>query len=263
VLGPRRTGTAGRFALVTAEFLFDREEELAGLRRRFGARQSFLLHGPSGVGKTFLVSRLLPEFPNLLYSPDSPSAQAVFRNLALALLAAGAPRLVRLFGKTSDGMRAKSATALKGIVTDALREGEYCVVLDHLKLPSHAFAAAVREVMSWGSTAVVAVARSAHMEDLGFLQPFYPDRSDRFEIRDFPPMVAGRFIQEAARRTGLSAENIREFLERVLEFSQGNPGVILSLLRMAQHPKYRVAGHIKITPLYLDFRLDWKPAGVR
>ena len=43
----------------------------------------------------------------------------------------------------------------------------------------------------------------------------------------------------------------------------GNPGTILSLLRMAQHPKYRVAGHIKITPLYLDFRLDWKPAGVR
>jgi len=48
----------------------------------------------------------------------------------------------------------------------------------------------------------------------------------------------------------------------LLEFSQGNPGAILSLLEMATHPKYRSADHIKITPLYLDFRLNWKPGGV-
>ena len=251
-------------ARVTSDFLFDRETEIDGLRRRLRKRRSFLVHGSAGVGKTLLLNRVLPEFPEVLYSPESASPQAVFRHLAMALVTAGAPRLLRaLAGKPAEAIQAKSATALKGIVTDALHEGSFCVVLDHLKLPSHAFAAAAREIMGWGSTAVVAVARSAHMEDLGFLQPLYPERSDRFEIRDFPPMVAERFIQEAARRTVLSAENMGEFVERVLEFSQGNPGAILSLLRMAEHPKYRVAGHIKITPLYLDFRLDWKPAGVR
>lgn len=247
---------------MTAEFLFDREQEMDKLRRRFTAGKSFLVHGPSGVGKTFLMRRLLPEFPNLLYSPDSPSAQTVFRNLALALLAAGAPRLVRLFGKTSDGIRNKSATALKGIVTEALREDSYCVVLDHLRLPSHAFAAAIREVMGWGSTPVVALARSAHMENLGFLQPFFPDRSDQFEIREFLPTKAERFIEEAALRVELSAANRSEFLERLLVLGHGNPGAILAMLEMAKHPKYRSAEHIKITPLYLDFRMDWKPAGV-
>ena len=146
---------------------------------------------------------------------------------------------------------------------DTLREGRYCVVLDHLRLPSQAFAAAVREMMSWGGTGIVAVARSAHMEDLGFLQPFFPDRSDRFEMRDFLPSVAARFIEQAARQAGLSAENRGEFLERVLQFSAGNPGAILSMLEMAKHPKYRSAEHIKITPLYVDFRLNWKPAGFR
>ncbi len=101
------------------------------------------------------------------------------------------------------------------------------------------------------------------MENLGFLQPFYRERSDRFEIRGFLPTVAERFIEEAARRVGLSAENIGELFERVLEFSQGNPGAILSLLEMAKQPKYRSAEHVEFTPLYLDFRLNWKPAGVQ
>jgi len=249
---------------MTPGFFFDREAEIEGLRRRFAKRRPFLVHGPSGVGKTLLFKRVAPEFPHVLYSPQSVSPQTVFRNLALALLTTGAPRLLRTFaGKPAEAIRAKSATALKGIVMDALREGSYCVVLDHLKLPSYAFAAAVREITGWGSTAVITVARSAHMENLGFLQPFYPERSDRFEIRGFPPTVAERFIAEAARRAGLSADNIGEFLERVLEFGQGNPGAILSMLEMAKHPKYRSAEHIKITPLYLDFRLNWKPAGVQ
>jgi len=249
---------------MTPGFFFDREAEIEGLRRRLGKRRPFLVHGPSGVGKTLLFKRVAPEFPQVLYSPESASPQIVFRNLALALLTAGAPRLLRTFaGKPAEAIRAKSATALKGILMDALREGSYCVVLDHLRLPSYAFAAAVREITGWGGTAVVTVARSAHMENLGFLQPFYPERSDRFEIRGFPPTVAERFIEEAARRAGLSAQNMGEFLERVLEVSQGNPGAILSMLGMAKHPKYRSAEHIKITPLYLDFRLNWKPTGVR
>jgi len=249
---------------VTPDFFFDREAEIEGLRRRLGKRRPFLVYGSGGVGKTLLLKRVLPEFRYVLYSPESASPQTVFRNLALALLTTGAPRLLRTFaGKPAEAIRAKSATALKGIVVDALREGRYCVVLDHLRLPSYAFAAAVREIMSWGGTAVVTVARSAHMESLGFLQPFYPERSDRFEIRGFPPTVAERFIEEAAQRVGLSAENIGEFFERVLEFSQGNPSAILCMLEMAKHPKYPSAEHIKITPLYLDFRLNWRPAGVQ
>jgi len=72
------------------EFIFDREGEIDSLRRRIGKRQSFLLYGPSGVGKTLLLKRVLPEFPYVLYSPKSVSPQTVFRNLAVALLGARA-----------------------------------------------------------------------------------------------------------------------------------------------------------------------------
>ena len=32
------------------------------------------------------------------------------------------------------------------------------------------------------------------------------------------------------------------------------------MLEMAKRPKYRSDEHIKITPLYIDFRMNWMPA---
>ena len=150
---------------------------------------------------------------------------------------------------------------LKGVVLEALHEGHYRLALDHLNRPSTGFAAVIREVLGWADTPVIAVARSAHMEDVGFLQAFYPDRRDRFEVRNFEPGVAERFAREMVRRAGLSAENMNDFLQRVLDFSQGNPGAIVAMVEMAGHPKYRTEDHIKVAPLYIDFRLNWKPAG--
>ena len=46
-----------------------------------------------------------------------------------------------------------------------------------------------------------------------------------------------------------------------MQFSGGNPGAILAMLKMAGYPKYRSNAHIKITPLYIDFRMNWDPAG--
>lgn len=231
------------------EFLFSREQELETLRARLHKPRSLLLYGPAGVGKTLLLKRVLPDFPQVLYSAESARIQSTFRNLALAL-----PRA----GGTAEGIKSKSAVALRGIMIDALREGNYFVVLDHLKAPSQAFAAAVREITDWGKTPVVAVARSPHMEDVGFLRPLFAERSDRFELRNFARPAAEQFVQECVSRLGLSAYNLREFLDRVLEFSQGNPGAILTILEMAQRPQYRSAERIKITPLYVDFRLNWK-----
>jgi hypothetical protein len=179
----------------------------------------------------------------------------VFRSLAQNLLRMGSPRALKAF-RDEAAIAMKSAVSLKGIVIDALREGEYSIVLDHLKRPSYAFAAAVREIMGWGSTPVSAVARSSHMEDSGFLQPLYEDRSQKCEIRNFDDTTAEQFSQEMVMRLRLSGTNISEFLNKVLEFSAGNPGAIGRLIDMATYPKYRSAEHIKISPLYIDFRMN-------
>jgi hypothetical protein len=241
-----------------ADFIFDREEELQTLKLRLLKRKPFLLHGPVGVGKTLLICSLLPQVPAALYCENSATTQVVFRSVAQALLERRDPR-VQTSCRNRDGIQAKSAVSLKGIVMDALREGSYCIVMDHLNRPSQSFAAAVREIISWCSTPVIAVARSSHMEDTGFLQPLYSDRSEKYELKNLDSDVAERFAHEIVKRAGLSASNIGEFLAKVLEFSEGNPGAILSMLQMAKYPKYRADEHIKITPLYIDFRMNWSP----
>jgi hypothetical protein len=238
-----------------------RADERNQLRRKLASGRGFLLFGPAGVGKSLLLNAVLPEFKETIYSDSSGSIQAVFKQTALDLLRRGDPVLIRSCGRSrSEALKQKSAASLKGVVIEALRQGRYRLVLDHLQSPSHAFAAAAREITGWADTPIIGIARSVHMEDVGQLHPFWPDKSERFELRNLTFDMARAFANEVAARDGLNAENLSEFLERVVQSSTGNPGAILAMVKMAAQPKYRADQHIKIAPLYIDFRLGWGPA---
>jgi hypothetical protein len=240
----------------SSRFVFGRGRELEELRQRLTARKSFVLHGPSGAGKTFLLRGVIADFPEVLYCPDAATPQLVFRSLALALLAIR-DRSVRRSLRNAEALKTKSIISLRGIVLDAVRRGNYCVVLDHLVGPAAALSSDTRDLMFYGGTPVVAVARSAHMEDLGFLAPMFVLRAERMRLANFARSEAAQFAEEVAHRIGLWATNLPGFLERIVDLSQGSPGAILRMLRMAMLPNYRLDGHIKTSPLYIDFRLAW------
>ena len=234
---------------------FLREEQLQCLRGRLQARQSFLFHGPAGVGKTLLLEHAIAGSKGVLYSAQNPSPQVLYRNLANALLAAKNSRLSSSCVNKAASLQEKTFIAIKGLVHDAIRDSHLVVVLDHLARPSHSLASCVRDLMTGLGVAVVAVARSIHMEDAGYVLPLYPDRSERLALRNFDPQIARRFAAAVAQNEGLTAENLGQFLDRVVEYSAGNPGAILQMTRMAKAPKYAHDGQIKITPLYLDYRI--------
>jgi len=240
---------------MTSDFIFGRQEERQRMKQFLAKRRPSLIFGPSGVGKTLLLRSALGEFPAILYCENSATIHLVFRSLALALFRLEHPRARKAF-RNENAIAEKSAVALRGIVMDAVRQGDYAIVLDHVKRPSHSFAASVREIMAWGSTPVSAVARSRHMEDTGLLQPLYEDRSQKYEIRSFDDATAEQFAWEMIRRRRLSGANVTEFLNKVLEFSGGNPGAIITMVDMARCPKYRSEERIKISPLYIDFRMQ-------
>ena len=123
-----------------------------------------------------------------------------------------------------------------------MREGRYWIVLDHLQSPSQSFAAAIKDVCSRAETPLIAVARSAHMEDAGFLLPMFSDRSSRYLLRNLETEAAKKFALRAAEEMQLEAVNRDE---------------IVAMLQMAANPNYVAEKHVKLTPLYIDFRLRW------
>ena len=239
-----------------AAFVFGRDSELEELRRRLRSRKSFALYGASGAGKTYLLRRVIRDFPEALYCPNSNSPQLVFPSLAFGLIASR-DRSVRASLRNESAVKTKSTISLRGIVLDAVRRGSYWVVLDHLRGPAAALSSDTRDLMFYGGTPVLAVARSAHMEDLGFLTPMFALRAERMRLANFAPTEATQFAEWAADRVGVRAMNLSEFLQRIVALSQGSPGAIKRMIHMAMLPKYRAHGHIKTSPLYIDFRLAW------
>ena len=244
-----------RSRVVWPQAIFGRTEEVEQLRWRLSARQSFLLHGPAGVGKTLLLLHVAPEFPQVLYSAQNPTPQSLYRNLSELLLAAGHPVFARACPDGISSLQAKTAVSVKGLLRDALCSSNYLIIADHLMRPSQALAACLRNLMLTCSIPVVAVSRSAHMEDAGFVLPLFPERAGKFGLCNFDLEAAHLFAAGCAEAEELKADNLPQFLNRVVEFSKGNPGAMMRMIHLATKPQYFAENQIKITPLYIDYKL--------
>jgi len=243
---------------MTPTAIYGRDVELEQLRQLVSRRRSFLLHGPAGAGKTLLLKHLAGEVPEMLYCDESSSSQAVFRALAAGLFLRKNRHVLQACGATGlNAIREMSAVSIRGIVTGALREGGYWIVLDHLKSPSQSFAASLKDVCSWTATPLIAAARSAHMEDVGFMLPMFSDRSEKYALRNFDSDTAREFAVRTAQEMHLNAANRDEAIQKIVHYSKGSPGAIIAMLHMAASPKYVTQQHVKLSPLYIDFRLRW------
>jgi AAA ATPase domain len=242
--------------------IFGRNAELEELRRLVCRRRSFLIYGPAGVGKTLLIRRVATQFPEVLYCADASSSQEVFREIVLQLFRRGNRHVLQVCGSAgSTTLDSKSAVSVRGIVSEALWESKYWIVLDHLRSPSQSFAHAIKDLCSSTATPLIAIARSDHMEEAGFLMTMFSDRSEKYALRPFDFAKAQDFATEIAQQISLDALNREQAIRQIIRFSKGCPGAIVSMLEMATNPKYVTRRNIKFSPLYIDFQLRWAAHG--
>jgi hypothetical protein len=98
------------------------------------------------------------------------------------------------------------------------------------------------------------------MEDAGSVSPLLPDRSERLAIKNFDSDTAKAFALEVCAQQRLEAENLHSVLGSMIKSSEGNPGAIIRMIAMAKQSKYRNDDHIKWSPLYIDFLMEWAAA---
>jgi hypothetical protein len=228
----------------------DRTEELARLRAQAQKRKSMLVFGPEGVGKTRLLLAFVQNQPFALYVPQTRSP----RDFMMALVQ-DLRRLDERDLHLPPDANSLSTSALKGIVQRALVRFPFVLVLDHLAGPSRVVTGIIKEFSDYCQRPIILAARTPHMEDIGNLQPMCADRSERAEIRNFTPAVALEFAKREAERISLWASNLESAMHSLVEWSEGNPGAILQMLKMADFPRYRMGDQIKAHVLYLDYRM--------
>ena len=73
--------------------------------------------------------------------------------------------------------------------------------------------------------------------------------------KGFLPPFALEFAQREANRTGLWASNVDHVVHQLVEWSNGNLGSIVHMLKMAHLPRYYAEDQIKAHVLYLDCRM--------
>jgi hypothetical protein len=235
----------------THEYLscVEREEELDRLRNQAKTRKSMLVFGPEGVGKTRLLRTFVESQPLALYVAQTRSPREFLLGLLQAL------HSVDKRIKTPGNVGALSSASLKGIVNRALDTRPFLMVLDHLDAPSRVVTSMIKSLHYLGRTPVIFASRSPHMEDIGALRPMCALKSERVEIENWPERVALEFAAREAERIKLWASNLETILPSLVEWSDGNPGGIVQMLKMAHLPQYRVGDQIKAHVLYLDYRM--------
>lgn len=226
-----------------------REEEMVRLREQARIRKSLLVFGPEGVGKSRLLRTFVETQTLALYVGQMRTP----RELVLALFQAlrSADGDIRVSGDFT----ALSTSSLKGLVHRALETRPFLMVLDHLDAPSRVVTGMVKDLHYYGRTPVIFASRSPHMEDIGALRPLCANKSERLELKNLPPQIALEFARREAERSGLWASNLNAILPSLVEWSDGNPGAILHMLKMARLPQYRADDQIKSHILYVDYRM--------
>jgi hypothetical protein len=201
------------------------------------------------VGKSRLLQTFVGSQPLAVYIPQMRSPREFITTLLQALHSADGKV------KLPEDIAALSTSSLKGIVHRALDTRPFLMVLDHLDAPSRVVTGMIKDLHYYGRTPVIFASRSPHMEDIGALRPLCANKAERLEVKNFPTQIALEFAQREAERTELWASNLETVLPSLVEWSDGNPGAILHMLKMAQLPQYRAGDQLKSHILYVDYRM--------
>jgi hypothetical protein len=233
--------------------LIGRRSEIGRLRTSVRQRESLLVLGLSGSGKTALVRTIADE--DVIYLRYSATPHHLLIDLARALLHMGPQHrrfleLARPAGDPERWLSRQTSVHLKGLLWTALEAEPRAIILDGIDRASFPTYRFLQRLYFVEGMALVATARSAIC--LGALGRLFWDPRATLHLEPLNHTDSTRLFEVAAEQFGLRNLEVQEFRDKVLESARGNPGQIVQMCRMASNPMYVSGRHIKFAPLRID-----------
>jgi len=247
--------------------LIGRRHELFALREAILARQSLLVYGDPGAGKTALLTEVLSDLPpyirrNCLLCSVHESPCAIWRSLTRSLAQVDDPEVRSRMNREYDcsaatdrWLRRQTSLRLRGILRRAMSENPYCVLFDTAcRLPDAVYPLLQEWVWSQ-RTPVILLARGSSERELGRVARLYWHGAMRLELAAMALLDLEAFLDQSILRWNLGRVADREFRRFVLQQAHGLPGAIAQLCELATQTAYHSSGRLKLHTLAVDFRL--------
>jgi hypothetical protein len=234
--------------------LTERKRLLEGVCKR----ESLLLLGPRGSGKTRIIQSVIRDLPsgdNIIYVEYSSTLHELLISLTRALLESGHRSLRRRVpvGPDTDAwLSHQTSIHLKGILWTSLEAEPRTIILDGLDCASHRTYRFLQRIYFGPGMAIFAASRDVLA--LGVLGRLFWDPRRVLQFQPLCETDAEQLFELAVDRIGLRSRdlNVEEFREKVLDAASGNPGQIIEMCRLAANPQYVTGRHIKFAPLRID-----------
>lgn len=262
--------TSGAFPVSATgrALIIDRKAESLRLQQAIRRRESVLICGPAGIGKTALISKVLAELPEDLARSSITvdglvGLQPFLRALLQNLHEAGDSTLrkqLRAEGVGGGGfkswLKSQRTSRLKGAVYRSMQMASYWVFLDHVSPLTLAVAKVVRELVWMRSTPVYLVARGSYPEEVGYAANTYWDERQRMILEPLHESAARELLESCIRRFDLASLDLDGFRETVLSMSGHNPGVLVKMCELAAEPRYHYGSRIKTRLIHIDYLMS-------
>jgi hypothetical protein len=209
--------------------------EIHRMRKSIRQRESLLVLGPAGSGKTALAHAMADE--DVIYLRYSSTLHDLLTDLARALF-------------QSEHPGRQTSVHLKGMLYTSLEAEPRVIILDGIDQASFPTYRFLQRLYFTKGMAFVATARDAIC--LGALGRLFWDPRATLHLEPLNHVDSMRLFDIAAEQVGLLDLDVHEFRDKVLESARGNPGQIVEMCRMASNPMYVSGRHIKFAPLRID-----------